>query len=116
VEVEPVAAAPAEAAQVEVEPVAAVRVPAEAAQAGLEPVAVEPVVAEPEAAAQAGVERVAVEAVPEVAEASIGRSSRSLIALKRLPTTSRHALPARFGAPRSTSACSAAAVFYPTPK
>jgi hypothetical protein len=96
-----------EAVQAEVEPVVAVQ--GEAVQAELEPVAVEPVAAEPEP-------EPAAEGVPEVAEASIGRSSRSLIALKRLPTTSRRALRARSGAPRSTSACSATAVFCPTPK
>ena len=111
----------AQAAEQEVEPVAA--------QAVVEPVVVEPVAvelvvqaelepaaAEPEAV-QAELVPVAAEAAPEqVAAASIGRSNRSPIAPKRLRTTSRRALPASSGAPRSTSACSATAVFCPTPK
>jgi hypothetical protein len=95
-----------------VEPVAA---EPEAVLAVVERVA-EPVAAEPEAV-QAELEPVAAEAAPErVAADSIGRSNRTPIALKRLRTTSRRALPAWSGAPRSTSACSATAALFPTRK
>ena len=102
-------------------PVAEVAAEAEEEEAEAEALAeVAPVAAEPEEAARVPVvaARAVVEgeAAPERAEARIGWSSRSPIAPKRLRTTSRRALLAWSGAPRSTGACSVTAAFCPTLK
>jgi hypothetical protein len=111
-------AEPAAVEPVAVEPVAVELVAVELVAVELVAVelVVEPVAAEPEAV-QAELEPVAAEAARErVVAASTGRSNRSPIAPKRLRTTSRRALPAWSGAPRSTSACSATAAFFPMRK